>query len=558
MTSSFSIRPTRHRTRNGSCHRWKAMLSSTGTAWWLSSTSIKPTWSIGSDIWLSGKRTGTETPVCLCTSASGLRPRHEDRRLSGHVRPDHQRARGPHQPGPAPVRQDLRGRGREPTKASGAGLGGAGGIGAPRHQGDSPRRSGAVPRSSGGLRPPAGGPRGDQGAPGRVGLRVRTADGAHESQPGPERGDRLPHAQPGIHLSDVDDHQGSGPTRGRPHRPGTSRDRPSVERTPAGRLPMKLAQRVGRTSPSPTLRITAEAKAMAARGVDVIDFASGEPDFDTPVPVKEAGIAAIRSGFTKYTAAGGIDELKLAVVEKLRRDQGLTYDTSQVLISCGAKHTLYNLAQALYESGDEVIIPSPYWVSFPEQVLLNDATPVLVPTEERRGFRLTGELLAQHVTPRTKAVVVNTPGNPTGSVYDRRTLEEIAKVALRHDLLIISDEIYEKLLYDGLTHVSIASLGPEVQGRTVVVNGVSKTYAMPNGAFYTFPHVGRLIGRRGPEGPLTSATALAAYLLQEARTVMVPGEAFGAPEHVRVSYATSMPKIVEGLNRIEEAIRRLK
>ena len=220
---------------------------------------------------------------------------------------------------------------------------------------------------------------------------------------------------------------------------------------------MKLAQRVGRTAPSATLRITAEAKAMVARGVDVIDFASGEPDFDTPLPVKEAGIAAIRSGFTKYTAAGGIDELKLAVVEKLRRDQGLTYDTSQVLISCGAKHTLYNLAQALYESGDEVIIPSPYWVSFPEQVLLNDATPVLVPTEERHGFRLTGELLARHVTPRTKAVVINTPGNPTGSVYDRRTLEDIAKVALRHDLLIISDEIYEKLLYDGLTHVSIAS-----------------------------------------------------------------------------------------------------
>src|SRR5256885_499770 len=358
------------------------------------------------------------------------------------------------------------------------------------------------------------------------------------------------------------------------------------------------------------------------------------PDFETPLPVKEAGIAAIRSGFTKYPAAGGIDELKLAVVEKLRRDQGLTYDTSQVLISCGAKHTLYNLAQALYESGDEVIIPSPYWVSFPEQVLLNDATPVLVPTEERHGFRLTGELLARHVTPRTKAVVVNTPGNPTGSVYDRRTLEGIAEVALRHDLLIISDEIYEKLLYDGLTHVSIASLGPEVQARTVVVNGVSKAYAMtrwrigyaagpkdlitamttvqsqstsnptsiaqkaavvalnqgdafikemvaefdqrrrlmverlnkipsvtcamPSGAFYAFPHVGRLIGRRAPEGPLPSATALAAYLLPEARTAPGPGDALGAPEHMRFSYATSMLKIVEGLKRIEEAVRRLK
>ncbi len=396
---------------------------------------------------------------------------------------------------------------------------------------------------------------------------------------------------------------------------------------------MKLAQRVGRISPSPTLRITAEAKAMAARGLDVIDFASGEPDLDTPLPVKNAGIAAIRSGFTKYTAVGGTDELKQAVLDKLRRDQGLGYDKSQLLISSGAKHSLYNLAQAFIEAGDEVIIPAPYWVSYPDQVLLNDGTPVLVPTEEATGFHLTGTLLERHVTPRTKAVIVNSPGNPTGAAYDRRTLEGIAEVALRHGLLIISDEIYEKLLYDGLTHVSIASLGPEVQARTVVVNGVSKAYsmtgwrigyaagpkdliaamttvqsqstsnptsisqkaavaamnegaafikemvaefdqrrrymverlnkipgvrcAMPQGAFYAFPHVGRLIGRRAPDGPLASATALAGYLLKEARTALVPGEAFGAPEHLRFSYATGMPNIVTGLDRIDEAIRRL-
>ena len=396
---------------------------------------------------------------------------------------------------------------------------------------------------------------------------------------------------------------------------------------------MKLAQRVGRVSPSPTLRITAEAKAMAARGVDVIDFASGEPDLDTPLPVKDAGITAIRSGFTKYTAAGGIDELKQAVIEKLRRDQGLSYDKSQVLISCGAKHSLYNLAQAFIEAGDEVIIPAPYWVSYPDQVLLNDGTPVFVPTEEATGFLLTGALLARHMTPRTKAVIVNSPVNPTGAAYDRRTLEGIAEVALRHGLLIISDEIYEKLLYDGLTHVSIASLGREVQARTVVVNGVSKAYSMtgwrigyaagpkdliaamttvqsqstsnptsisqkaavaalnegdafikemvgefdrrrrymverlnkipgvqcatPKGAFYAFPHIGRLIGRRAPDGPLASATALAGYLLKEARTALVPGEAFGAPEYLRFSYATGMQSIVTGLDRIDEAVRRL-
>lgn len=396
---------------------------------------------------------------------------------------------------------------------------------------------------------------------------------------------------------------------------------------------MKLAQRVGRVSPSPTLRITAEAKAMAARGVDVIDFAAGEPDLDTPLPVKEAGIAAIRNGFTKYTAAGGTDELKQAVIDKLRRDQGLCYDKSQILISCGAKHSLYNLAQAFIEAGDEVIIPAPYWVSYPDQVLLNDGTPVLVPTEEATGFQLTGALLERHVTARTKAVIVNSPGNPTGAAYDRKTLEGIAEVALRHGLLIISDEIYEKLLYDGLAHVSIASLSPEVQARTVVVNGVSKAYAMtgwrigyaagpkdliaamttvqsqstsnptsisqkaavaalnegdafikgmvaefdqrrrymverlnkipgvqcamPKGAFYAFPYVGRLIGRRSQDGPLASATALAGYLLKEARTALVPGEAFGAPEHLRFSYATGMQNIVAGLDRIDEAIRRL-
>lgn len=396
---------------------------------------------------------------------------------------------------------------------------------------------------------------------------------------------------------------------------------------------MKLAQRVGRVSPSPTLRITAEAKAMAARGVDVIDFAAGEPDLDTPLPAKDAGIAAIRSGFTKYTAAGGTDELKQAVLDKLKRDQGLSYDKSQVLISCGAKHSLYNLAQAFIEAGDEVIIPAPYWVSYPDQVLLNDGMPVFVPTEEATGFLLTGALLERHVTPRTKAVIVNSPGNPTGAAYDRKTLEGIAEVALRHRLLIISDEIYEKLLYDGLAHVSIASLGPEIQARTVVVNGVSKSYsmtgwrigyaagpkdliaamttvqsqstsnptsisqkaavaalneggafikelvtefdrrrrymverlnkipgircAMPKGAFYAFPHVGQLIGRRAPDGPLASATELAGYLLKEARTALVPGEAFGAPEYLRFSYATGMQNIVAGLDRIDDAIRRL-
>jgi aspartate aminotransferase len=241
---------------------------------------------------------------------------------------------------------------------------------------------------------------------------------------------------------------------------------------------MKLAARVGRVVPSPTLSITATAKAMAAQGIDVIDFASGEPDFDTPGPVKAAAEAAIRAGFTKYTASSGIDELRAAIVEKLEAEQGLHYEKAQILVSCGAKHSLYNLAEALLEAGDEVIIPTPFWVSYQDQILLNDATPVLLPTREEDGWRIREADLEARVTRKTKAIIVNGPCNPTGATYDRRTLEEIAAVALRHDLLLISDEIYEKVLYDGLRHVSIAALSPEVAARTVVINGVSKAFAM--------------------------------------------------------------------------------
>lgn len=241
---------------------------------------------------------------------------------------------------------------------------------------------------------------------------------------------------------------------------------------------MKLAARAGRIVPSPTLSITATAKAMMAQGIDVIDFASGEPDFDTPDLVKDAAHTAINSGFTKYTPASGIDELKLAVTKKLEAEQGLQYDKSQILISCGAKHTLYNIAEALFEQGDEVIIPSPFWVSYPDQVLLNDATPVLLPTDEADGYVVKGAELEAKITPRTKAIIINSPCNPTGATYNDACLQEIADIAQRHDLTIISDEIYEKIIYDGVPHISIASLRPEIAARTVIVNGVSKAYAM--------------------------------------------------------------------------------
>ena len=241
---------------------------------------------------------------------------------------------------------------------------------------------------------------------------------------------------------------------------------------------MGIAKRAMAIKPSPTLATAAKAKAMKAQGIDVVDFGVGEPDFDTPENVKQAGIKAIQSGFTKYTPAGGTDELKEAVVEKLKKDNGLQYEKSQVLISCGAKHSLYNIAEALFNPGDEVIIPSPYWVSYPDQVLLNDAVPVIVETTEEEGFKLSAKKLEKAVTKKTKALVLNSPSNPTGLAYDKKTLEEIAAIAVRHKIYVISDDIYEKLIYDGFKHFSIASFGREAKDLTIVVNGVSKSHAM--------------------------------------------------------------------------------
>jgi len=241
---------------------------------------------------------------------------------------------------------------------------------------------------------------------------------------------------------------------------------------------MGIAKRAMAIKPSPTLATAAKAKAMKAQGIDVVDFGVGEPDFDTPENVKQAGIKAIQSGFTKYTPAGGTDELKDAVIDKFKKDNDLAYERSQVLISCGAKHSLYNIAEALFDPGDEVIIPAPYWVSYPDQVLLNDATPVIVETTAEEGFTLTAKKLEQAVTKKTKALILNSPSNPTGLAYDKKTLEEIAAVAVRHQFYVISDEIYEKLLYDGFKHFSIASLGKEIKDLTIVVNGVSKSHAM--------------------------------------------------------------------------------
>jgi aspartate aminotransferase len=396
---------------------------------------------------------------------------------------------------------------------------------------------------------------------------------------------------------------------------------------------MVLAERVKGIKPSPTLTVDARAKAMKAEGIDVVGFGAGEPDFDTPENIKEAAVRALKSGFTKYTPVGGTDELKDAIINKLKNDNGIVYDRSQIIVSTGAKHSLYNVAQALYGPGDEVIIPAPYWVSYPDQVILNDASPVIVQTKEEEGFVLTAEAFERAITPRTRALILNSPSNPTGLGYPKESLEKIAEVAVRHKVMVISDEIYEKITYDGFRHVSIASLGSEIKDLTITINGLSKSHAMtgwrlgyaagpkevigamtkiqsqstsnpcsitqkaavealngpqdflpvmvaefdkrrkyiverlnaipgfscpmPVGAFYAFPRVSPIYGKSFKGKEIKGSADLAAYLLEEAKVAVVSGDAFGADEYIRLSYATSMATIEKGLDRIEKAVSEL-
>ncbi|MCX5894698.1 MAG: pyridoxal phosphate-dependent aminotransferase, partial [Proteobacteria bacterium] len=204
----------------------------------------------------------------------------------------------------------------------------------------------------------------------------------------------------------------------------------------------------------------------------------GEPDFDTPDNIKEAAIKAIKAGFTKYTPAGGTEELKKAVCQKLKKDNGLDYEPAEILISCGAKHSLYNICQALFQKGDEVIIPAPYWVSYPDMVMLAEATPVILKTTEETGFRITAKQLEQAITPKTKALILNSPSNPTGASYTKEDLMALAQVVLKKGITVISDEIYEKLMYDNVSFFSIASLDQKLKAQLLVVNGVSKSYSM--------------------------------------------------------------------------------
>lgn len=241
---------------------------------------------------------------------------------------------------------------------------------------------------------------------------------------------------------------------------------------------MQLSSRANSLTPSLSLSVDSKAKAMKSEGLDVCGFGAGEPDFDTPEHIKAAAIAALESGFTKYTPSSGIPELRQAIADKLQQENGISYKPSQIIVSTGAKHSCYNAILATCQPGDEVIIPSPYWLSYPEMVRLAGADPIFVQTKEENGWKITRDEFENAMTPRTKMIIINSPNNPTGAVYTREEIEGIAAVAAEEEILILADEIYEKLVYDGLEHVSIASLGPEFYDLTITVNGFSKAYAM--------------------------------------------------------------------------------
>jgi aspartate aminotransferase len=396
---------------------------------------------------------------------------------------------------------------------------------------------------------------------------------------------------------------------------------------------VKLAERISTIKPSPTLAITAKANALKAEGRDVISFGAGEPDFDTPDHIKMAAVKAIEEGFTKYTPVDGICELKDAIISKLSRDNRLVYNRSEIVVSCGAKHTLYNLSQVLFEEGDEVIIPSPYWVSYLDMVLLSGAKPVILKTGEAQGFKILPKQLEAAISRNTKALIMNSPSNPTGAVYTARELAALAEVVSDKEMLVISDDIYEKIIYDGKPFTNIASLSPELKNKSIVVNGVSKTYAMtgwrigyaagpeeiikamtklqsqntsnptsisqwaavealngnqesvtemvdefrrrrnviveklnaipgvtcmlPHGSFYVFPDVSSLFGRSYQGKALSNSSDFAAYLLDAANVAVIPGIDFGHDNHIRLSYATSLKNIEEGLKRISSAVKGL-
>ena len=386
-------------------------------------------------------------------------------------------------------------------------------------------------------------------------------------------------------------------------------------------LPLKINSRIGKVVGSSTLAITAKAKELRAQGCDVVNFAAGEPDFDTPASIKAAAIQAIEDGFTKYTPSIGTLELRKAIAEKFKKDNQLDYTPAQIAVSCGAKHSIYNIIQVLTDEGEEVLIPSPYWVSYPEMVKLAGATSKILPTSAQTHFKITAQQLSENITDKTKLLILNSPSNPTGMLYSKEELESIAEVCVKRSIYVISDEIYEKLIYDAPQYTSLAALGKEIRGLTITVNGISKAYSMTGwrigyaagpeeimgyikklqdhstsnpssisqmaalqalrepeesvivmrdefkrrrdlitSAFDQIPQVEYIM----PEGAfylfcdfskLGVSLEIAKQILDDVNVAIIPGEGFGAPGFMRLSFATSAERIQEGTKRIAQWIK---
>ncbi len=386
-------------------------------------------------------------------------------------------------------------------------------------------------------------------------------------------------------------------------------------------MPLKINKRILNVLGSSTLAITAKANELKAQGKDVVNFAAGEPDFDTPDTIKKAAVLAIDGGQTKYTPSTGTPQLREAVAAKFKKDNNLNYKPSQIVVSCGAKHSIFNLIQILAEEGDEVIIPAPYWVSYPEMVKISGATPKILETTVATNFKVTAKQLAESLTEKTKIFVFSSPSNPTGMLYSKDELKAIADICVKNDIYVISDEIYEKLIYDTDEYTSIASLNSDINDLTFTVNGVSKAYSMtgwrigyaagneevmgyiknfqdhttsnpcsisqaaalqalkepddkiksmrdifkkrrdlitslfdsipevsyirPQGAFYLFCDFSKL----------GESFDIAKRILQDVNVAVIPGEGFGAPGYIRLSYATSNERIEEGVRRIAQWIK---
>jgi len=402
--------------------------------------------------------------------------------------------------------------------------------------------------------------------------------------------------------------------------------------------PLKIASRLDPIKPSITLAVTAKAAKLKADGIDVISFGAGEPDFDTPAHIKDAARASLDKGNVgKYTEVGGVVALRKAIAAEMSTVHKMAIDPADVLVSSGAKHSLYNLFMALIDPGDEVLIPAPYWVSYPDMVMLAGGRPVILETKAENDFAVTAEQVAAACSPKTRAIVLNNPSNPTGAVYSKAQIEALAKVVIEKDLLVISDDIYRQLVYGDAQYCSIAAVSPEVAKRTILVDGVSKTYAMtgwrigytatgkelarlikamakiqgqstsnpthiaqvatiaaltgpqevvgtmrkafderrqeivkllraipnvqcrePKGAFYAFPDVSAYVGKKTPEGAvLDDDVQLCDWLVEVGKVAVVPGSGFGAPGFVRLSYATSMDNIREGVGRLAKSLGSL-